>query len=116
MAYVDGFVVPVPREKKEQYRTQCVRAAEVFKEYGAIRVVECWGEDMPAGQVTDFRRAVQARADETVVFSWIVWPSRAVREDGSARAMRDPRMQPGAEMPFDGRRMLCGGFAVLADV
>ncbi len=88
----------------------------MFKEYGAIRVVECWGEDVPESQATGFRRAVQARADETVVFSWIVWPSRAVREDGNARALRDPRLQPGADLPFDGRRMICGGFAVLADV
>ena len=116
MHYVDGFVVPVPTHRKEEYRALCVQAAQVFKDYGALRMVECWGEDVPAGQVTDFHRAVQARPGETVVFSWIVWPSRAVREDGSARAMRDPRMQPGAEMPFDGRRMLCGGFAVLADV
>jgi uncharacterized protein YbaA (DUF1428 family) len=116
MNYIDGFVVPVPTAKKEAYRALCVRAAEVFKEYGAIRVVECWGEDVPEGRLTDFRRAVQARPDETVVFSWIVWPSRVVRDDGNARAMKDPRMQPGAESPFDGRRLIYGGFEVLADV
>ncbi|WP_157269643.1 DUF1428 domain-containing protein [Azohydromonas aeria] len=116
MNYIDGFVVPVPTQRKEAYRALCTQAAQVFKDYGAIRVVECWGQDVPAGQVTDFRRAVQATDEETVVFSWIVWPSKAVRDDGNARAMRDPRMQPGAEMPFDGRRMIIGGFEVLADV
>jgi uncharacterized protein YbaA (DUF1428 family) len=117
MNYIDGFVVPVPSDRKEEYRALCVQAAQVFKDYGAIRVVECWGEDVPAGQVTDFRRAVQAQPGETVVFSWIVWPSKAVRDDGNARALKDPRMSPpGGDMPFDARRMIYGGFEVLADV
>jgi uncharacterized protein YbaA (DUF1428 family) len=117
MNYIDGFVVPVPSGRKEEYRVLCLQAAQVFKDYGAIRVVECWGEDVPAGQVTDFLRAVKATAEETVVFSWIVWPSKAVRDDGNARALKDPRMQPpGGEMPFDARRMIFGGFEVLADV
>ncbi|NML15916.1 DUF1428 domain-containing protein [Azohydromonas caseinilytica] len=116
MHYIDGFVVPVPTEQKEAYRALCVQAAEVFKDYGALRVVECWGQDVPAAPVTDFRRAVLARADETVVFSWIVWPSKAVRDEGRARALKDPRLQPGQELPFDARRMLQGGFQVLADV
>lgn len=117
MHYVDGFVVPVPTHRKEEYRALCVQAAQVFKDYGALRMVECWGEDVPAGQVTDFHRAVQARPGETVVFSWIVWPSRAVRDEGNARALKDPRMTPaGAGMPFDARRMIFGGFDVLADV
>ena len=116
MNYIDGFVVPVPTARKEAYRALCVQAAEVFKDYGAIRVVECWGRELPAGGLTDFRRAVQAREDETVVLSWIVWPSKAVRDEGNARALKDPRMQPDQDMPFDDRRMICGGFEVLADV
>lgn len=117
MHYIDGFVVPVPTHRKEEYRALCEQAAQVFKDYGALRVVECWGVDVPAGQVTDFPRAVQAQPGETVVFSWIVWPSRAVRDEGNARALKDPRMAPaGGEMPFDARRMIYGGFEVLADV
>jgi uncharacterized protein YbaA (DUF1428 family) len=113
MSYIDGFVVPVPTHKKEEYRQMCARAAEVFKEHGAIRLVECWGDDVPDGKVTDFKDAVKAEAGETVVFSWIVWPSKAVRDAGHPEVVKDPRMQFGADMPFDGKRMIYGGFGVL---
>jgi uncharacterized protein YbaA (DUF1428 family) len=113
MSYIDGFVVPVPTHKKEEYRQMCARAAEVFKEHGAIRLVECWGDDVPDGKVTDFKGAVKAEAGETVVFSWIVWPSKAVRDAGHPEVVKDPRMQFGADMPFDGKRMIYGGFGVL---
>lgn len=113
MSYVDGFVVPVPTHKKEEYREMCARAAEVFKEHGAIKLVECWGDDVPDGKVTDFKGAVKAEAGETVVFSWIVWPSKAVRDAGHPEVVKDPRMQFGADMPFDGKRMIYGGFDVL---
>ncbi|MBX6426129.1 MAG: DUF1428 domain-containing protein [Variibacter sp.] len=115
MAYIDGFVIPVPAEKKEAYREMAAKAAPIFMEYGATRVVECWGDDVPDGKVTDFKRAVKAEAGETVVFSWIVWPSKAVRDAASKKIMADPRLQPGPDMPFDGKRLIYGGFELLLD-
>jgi uncharacterized protein YbaA (DUF1428 family) len=92
-------------------------AAVVFKELGALRVVECWGDDVPEGEVTSFPMAVRRGPEETVVFAWIVWPSRAARDEGMAKMMADPRMQPDANpMPFDGKRMIYGGFEVILDV
>ena len=89
----------------------------VFKEYGALKVVECWGDDVPDGKVTSFPMAVQKKDDETVVFSWIVWPSRETRDAGMKKMMEDPRMQPDSNpMPFDGKRLIYGGFNVLVDV
>ncbi len=115
MSYVDGFVIPVPSDKKERYREIAAKAAPIFREYGALHVVECWGDDVPDGKVTDFKRAVNAASGESVVFSWIVWPSKAVRDAGNKRAMEDPRMKMDGDMPFDGRRMILGGFEVLLD-
>ena len=115
MSYVDGFVVPVPADRKEDYRRLAAEVAPLFKDYGATRIVECWGDDVPDGKVTDFRRAVQAAPGESVVFSWIVWPSKAVRDEAHGRMRQDPRMPQGADMPFDGRRMIFGGFAPLLD-
>ena len=115
MSYIDGFVIPVPADRKEAYRELAAKAATIFMEHGATRVVECWGEDVPDGKVTDFRRAVQAGASEAVVFSWIVWPSKAARDEGNRKVMEDPRMPHGAEMPFDGKRMIFGGFAPIVD-
>jgi uncharacterized protein YbaA (DUF1428 family) len=115
MSYIDGFVIPVPADKKEAYREMAAKAAPVFKEHGATRIVECWGDDVPDGKVTDFRRAVKAEPGETVVFSWIVWPSKAVRDEGSRKVMADPRMQMGPDMPFDGKRLIYGGFELLLD-
>ncbi len=89
------------------------RAAAVFKEYGALKIVECWGDDVPEGKITSFPMAVKCEKDETVVFSWIIWPSRAVRDDGSKKVMADPRMQPGGTMPFDGKRLIYGGFEMI---
>lgn len=117
MNYVDGFVVPVPAGKKEEYRKMSAEASVVFRDYGAIRHVECWGDDVPEGKVTDFKRSVQATGDEVVVFSWIEWPSKAARDDGMKKAMEDPRfknMSPD-KMPFDGKRMIFGGFATIMD-
>jgi uncharacterized protein YbaA (DUF1428 family) len=116
MAYVDGFLVAVPTAKKGAYRDMAAKAAPIFLKHGATRIVENWGDDVPDGKVTDFRRAVQAAADETVVFSWIEWPSRQARNEGSAKVMADPLMQmDGQDMPFDGKRMIYGGFASLLD-
>ena len=114
MAYVDGFVVAVPDGNKETYREGAARMADMWLEFGAERVVECWGDDVPDGKVTDFRRSVKAEPGETVVFSWIVWPSKAVRDEANPRLMEDPRMQ-NYEMPFDGKRMIYGGFDVIVD-
>ncbi|HEX2257888.1 MAG TPA: DUF1428 domain-containing protein [Afifellaceae bacterium] len=115
MSYVDGFVIPVPAGQKEAYREMAAKAAPIFREHGATRIVECWGDDVPDGEVTDFRRAVKAEAGETIVFSWIVWPSKAVRDEGNKKVMSDPRMQMGGDMPFDGKRLIYGGFEILLD-
>lgn len=116
MSYVDGFVVPVPAGKKQAYRDLAAKVAVLFKEHGATRVVECWGDDVPEGKVTSFPMAVQCKPDETVVFSWIVWPSRQVRDEGMKTAMADPRMDHDpANMPFDGQRMIFGGFQAIVE-
>jgi len=115
MSYIDGFVVPVPTARKTAYRDLAAKAAPLFKEYGATRVVECWGDDVPDGKVTDFKGAVKTEPGETVVFSWIVWPSKAVRDAGNERMRNDPRMKMMEDMPFDAKRMIFGGFALLFD-
>jgi uncharacterized protein YbaA (DUF1428 family) len=112
--YVDGFLAAVANAKKQSYLDHAQKAAVVFKEYGAQSVVECWGDDVPEGKLTSFRMAVKQAEDETVVFSWITWPSKEARDEGWKKLMEDPRMKmEGAEMPFDGKRMIYGGFAVL---
>jgi uncharacterized protein YbaA (DUF1428 family) len=114
MSYVDGFVTPVPTANREAYRKHAESFAAMFKEHGAISVVECWGDDVPEGKVTSFSMAVKREPSETVVFSWISWPSRALRDDAWKKIMADPRMQPGVNpMPFDGKRLIYGGFQVL---
>jgi uncharacterized protein YbaA (DUF1428 family) len=116
MSYVDGFVAAVPTANREKFRKHAVDAAAVFKELGALTVVDCWGEDVPDGKVTSFPMAVKCEAGESVVFGWIVWPSREVRDAGMEKAMVDPRMQPGVNpMPFDGQRLIYGGFKVLVE-
>jgi uncharacterized protein YbaA (DUF1428 family) len=113
MSYVDGFVAAVKTARREEYRAFAERALPMFKEHGALAQTECWGEDVPEGEVTSFTMAVKRAEDESVVFSWIVWPSKEVRDAGWAKIMEDPRMQ--GEMPFDGRRMIYGGFEVLVE-
>jgi uncharacterized protein YbaA (DUF1428 family) len=115
MSYIDGFVIPVPAGKKQAYRDMAAKAAPIFKEYGATRIVECWGDDVPEGKVTDFKGAVKAQPGEIVVFSWIVWPSKEVRDAGNRKMRDDPRMQMTPDMPFDPQRMIFGGFEVLLD-
>lgn len=114
--YTDGFVVPVPDGNREAYRAMSAKAAPVFKEYGATRHVEAWGDDVPEGQVTDFRRSVQAKDGEKVVFSFVEWPDRATRDEGWKKVMADERMKPDKDMPFDGQRMFWGGFASVVDL
>lgn len=116
MGYVDGFVVAVPAGNKESYLKLAATVAPLFREFGATRVVECWGDDVPDGKVTDFRGAVKATEDEIVVFSWIEYPSREVRDAAVQKMMSDPRMKEmGETMPFDGKRMIFGGFAPILD-
>jgi uncharacterized protein YbaA (DUF1428 family) len=114
--YVDGFVVPVPRANREAYRALAQTSAAIFREYGAVRVVEAWGDDVPDGKVTDFRRAVQAEAGEEVVFSWIEWPGKEARVEAWAKAMEDERLKPGPDNPFDGKRLIWGGFVPFLDL
>ncbi len=116
MTYVDGFVVAVPTANKERYRAMAEKGAAVFRDHGALKLVECWGDDVPDGEVTSFPMAVKCGPDETVVFSWILWPSREVRNAGMAKVMADPRLEgDDMEMPFDGKRMIFGGFQVILD-
>ena len=116
MAYIDGYVIAVPTAKRDEYKTLAESVAPVFRDCGALRVVECWGDDVPDGKLTSFPLAVKKQDDETVVFSWITWPSKAVRDEGMKKAMADPRMKhnPG-DMPFDGKRMIYGGFEVIVE-
>ena len=111
MNYVDGFVLPVPSDRKDAFIHHARMADSLFLEHGATRVIECWGDDVPEGKVTDFRRSVQATDGETVCFSWIEWPDKATRDAGMKSVMEDPRMKDIPEMPFDGKRLIFGGFA-----
>lgn len=117
MSYVDGFVAAVPTENKELYRQHAAEAGVVFKEHGAVSFVECWGDDVPEGKVTSFPMAVKCQPDETVVFSWITWPSREVRDAGMQKVMEDERMSPDNNpMPFDGKRLIYGGFMPIVEI
>lgn len=115
MSYIDGFVAPVPTAKREDYRKHAAQAAEIFKEFGALQVMECWGDDVPEGKVTSFSIAVQKKDDETPVFSWIAWPSKEVRDEAWAKVMDDSRMKEMSDMPFDGKRMFWGGFMPIVE-
>ena len=114
MTYVDGFVAAVPAANKDAFLAHATEALQLFKQLGAIRVVECWGDDIPDGTLTDFKGAVKARPDEVVVFSWIEWPSKEVRDAAMQAMTNDPRMRD-MTMPFDGKRMIYGGFRPILD-
>jgi len=117
MNYVDGTVIPVLTSNREAYIKHSQQAAALFKEFGALNVVECWGDDVPEGKLTSFSMAVKRAADETVVFSWITWPSREVRDAAWEKLMKDPRMQPDPShpVPYDGKRLIYGGFQTIVE-
>jgi len=115
MSYVDGFVLAVPAENKQAYLDHATKALPLFREFGMTRLVECWGDDVPDGKTTDFRGAVKAEEGEVVVFSWIEWPDKETRDAGMKRMMEDPRMGEMGAMPFDGKRMIMGGFQPILD-
>ncbi len=116
MNYIDGFVIAVPTANQDTYIHHARLAAAIFKEHGALRVTECWGDDVPEGKLTSFPMAVKCAADETVVFSWIEWPSKEVRDAGMQKVMEDSRLHSDSNpMPFDGKRMIYGGFRMLLD-
>jgi len=116
MSYIDGFVIAVPNANRDKFIEHAATFDTIFLEFGATRVMECWGDDVPDGKLTDFRRAVQSKPDESVVFSWIEWPDKATRDAGMEKIMNDPRMPAASDMPFDGKRMIFGGFAPVVDV
>lgn len=116
MTYVDGFVLAVPTANKEAYRAHAAAALKVFKEHGALTCVECWGDDVPEGKVNSMHTAVMRKPDETVVFSWITWPDKATRDAGLQKVFADPRLAPDVNpMPFDGTRMIMGGFEMIVE-
>jgi uncharacterized protein YbaA (DUF1428 family) len=115
MKYFQGFVIPVKTADKAAYRDMAKKAAPIFAEYGATRIVECWGDDVMDGKTTDLKRAVEATGDETVVFSWIWWPDKATCDGAAEKLMADERMKPSDPMPFDGRRMIYAGYEAVFD-
>jgi uncharacterized protein YbaA (DUF1428 family) len=116
MSYIDGFVMAVPDTNKQAFIDHAGKFDPIFLEFGATRVLECWGDDVPDGKLTDFRRAVQAKEGESIVFSWVEWPDKATRDAGMEKFMQDQRMQAAGDMPFDGKRMIYGGFAPVVEL
>lgn len=112
--YIDGFVAAVPKENKQKYIDHLNEVVTFFKEYGATRIVENWGDDVPQGKVTDFYGAVKAKENEVIVFSWVEWPSKDIRNSGMEKMMNDERMKT-IEFPFDGQRLIFGGFETIFD-
>ncbi|MEO9339588.1 DUF1428 family protein [Mesorhizobium sp. SB112] len=111
MSYVDGYVIAVPKDRLDDYKKLARLGAEVWTEYGAVSCVECIGDDVPYGELTSFPRAVQATDDEVVIFSWVTFKSREDRDAINAKVMKDPRFgETMSDMPFDGKRMIFGGF------
>ncbi|MEO7430671.1 MAG: DUF1428 domain-containing protein [Dokdonella sp.] len=116
MSYIDGFLIAVPDANREAFIAHANLLDPIFIECGALRVLECWGDDVPDGKVTDFRRSVQAKDGESVVFSWIEWPDKATRDAGKKKFMQDARLKQSTEPPFDGKRMVFGGFIPVTEI
>jgi uncharacterized protein YbaA (DUF1428 family) len=116
MNYVDGFVGAVPTANKDAYVEYAKKYGPIFKEYGALSVIDCWGDDVPEGTLTSFTMAVKREANESIVFSWVTWPSKAVRDEGWKKLMANPHFSPENHvMPFDGKRMIYGGFQTVTE-
>jgi len=119
MPYVDGFIIPLPKDKLDQYRSIATRCGAIWREHGALQFRECLADDVQMGELTSFPRSVLQKDGETVIFSWIVFESREQRDEVNAKVMADPRMKelmtPEA-MPFDGKRMIYGGFKTIVDM
>ncbi|WFC43960.1 DUF1428 domain-containing protein [Pseudoxanthomonas sp. SE1] len=119
-SYVDGFILAAPTAKKTAFTDYANTFDTIFMGFGATRIIEGWGDDVPRGTQTDFFRAVQAKDDETVAFSWVEWPDKATRDAGMQKMMEDPRMDPSnpdnPPMPFDGQRMVYGGFSPVVEL
>ncbi len=114
MPYFDGFVAAVPVDNREAYKAHAETAWQIFQDLGALAVWECWGDDVPDGEITSFPMAVQAKENETVVFSWTAWPDKEIRNAAWSKMMSDPKIADAmGEMPFDGKRMIYGGFTPL---
>jgi uncharacterized protein YbaA (DUF1428 family) len=114
--YVDGFVLPVRKDRLDAYKELATLACQVWKDHGALSYMECLADDVPYGELTSFPRSVQAAEDEVVILSWVTYPSREVRDAVNAKVMSDPRMQcDPATMPFDGKRMFWGGFVPIVE-
>lgn len=119
MTYVDGFVVPVPKKSVAAYRTMARKAGKVWREHGALAFQECVADDVKKGKWTSFPRSVKLKPNETVVFSWIVYRSRADRDRVMDKVMKDKRlanMMDSKDMPFDGKRMIFGGFKTIVEL
>ena len=114
MTYIDGIVCAVPTAKKAEYKAHAEEAASLFKKYGALSITECWGDDIPEGKTNSLHTAVMRKPEETVVLSWITWPSKSDRDKGWQDIMQCPEMA-GQSLPFDGSRMIFGGFDVLLE-
>ena len=108
--YVAGLVIPVPAEKMQAYRQWAQNSAAIFKEYGCLEIVESWEDNVPSGRITDFRRAVDARDGEKIVFSWQIWASKEALDAAEEKMHQDPRFEISGEIPFDPRRMILGCF------
>lgn len=115
MSYIQGFVIAVPEGNKQAYVDMAAQVAPMFAEFGALRTVECWGEDIPDGKRTDFKRAVKAEEGERIVFAWVFWPDKATCDAAAEKMRTDDRMQPPADIPFDGKRMIFAGFETISD-
>lgn len=117
MSYIDGYVLAVPKKNRSEYILLAQKMAAVFKDHGALSVVEGWADDVPEGKLTSLPMAVKCTAEEAVVFSWVVWPSRTARDAGNKAAMEDSRLQDWhpQKMPFDGKRMIFGGFTTIIE-
>lgn len=115
MTYADGFMAPVSAGNREQFTQFARQVGKIFKEHGALQVVDCWSDDVPEGKITSMHLAVQRKEGEAILFGWVTWPSKAVRDAGMPKVMNDPRMHS-LGMPFDGQRAIFGGFEVVSSM